>query len=139
MAAEDSEAQKYIADLNKSSAALCTQVHEMFLAAGCNSYVKTIYIGYDIDGEMVAALYGHADHVEVALALAEDHPSSQLIDASHLTWKTLPVAAIGHNAAEVKKFRPLIDEACQRVRTRQHDVNRDNDFFMKAKRERRGR
>ena len=87
----------------------------------------------------MAALYGHADHVEVALALAEDHPSSQLIDASHLTWKTLPVAAIGHNTAEVKKFRPLIDEACQRVRTRQHDVNRDNDFFMKAKRERRGR
>ena len=139
MAAEDSEAQKYIADLNKSSAALCTQVHEMFLTAGCNSYVKTIYVGYDIDGEMVAALYGHADHVEVALALAEDHPSSQLIDASHLTWKTLPVAALGHNAVEVKKFEPLIDEACARVRAGQHDVNRDNDFFIKAKRERRGR
>ena len=139
MSAEDSEAQKYIADLNKSSAALCTQVHEMFLAAGCNSYVKTIYIGYDIDGEMVAALYGHVDHVELALALAEDHPSSQLIDASHLTWKTLPVAAIGHSAVEVNKFRPLIDEACQRVRAGLHDVNRDNEFFMKAKRERKGR
>jgi len=139
MAVEDSEAQKYIADLNNTSAALCTQVHEMFLAAGCNSYVKTIYIGYDIGGEMVAALYGHADHVEVALALAEDHPSSQLIDASHLTWKTLPVAAIGHNAAEVQNFEPLIGEACVRVRAGQHDVNRDNDFFMKAKRERRGR
>jgi hypothetical protein len=139
MSAEDSEAQKYIADLNKSSAALCTQVHEMFLAAGCNSYVKTIYIGYDIDGEMVAALYGHADHVEVALALAEDHPSNQLIDASHLTWKTLPVAAVGHNLAEVKKFEPLIEEACARVRAGQHDVNRDNEFFMKSRRERRGR
>jgi hypothetical protein len=32
----------------------------------------------------------------------------------------------------------LIDEACARVRAGQHDVNRDNDFFMKAKRERRG-
>ena len=138
MASEDVEAQKYIAELNKTSAALCTQVHEMFLAAGCNSYVKTIYIGYDIDGEMVAALYGHSDHVEVALALAEDHPSSQLIDASHLTWKTLPVAAIGHDAAEVKKMGPLIEEACERVRAGQHHVNRDNDFFMKAKRERRG-
>ena len=138
MASEDVEAQKYIAELNKTSAALCTQVHEMFLAAGCNSYVKTIYIGYDIDGEMVAALYGHSDHVEVALALAEDHPSSQLIDASHLTWKTLPVAAIGHDAAEVKKMGPLIEEACERVRAGLHTVNRDNDFFMKAKRERRG-
>lgn len=138
MASEDVEAQKYIAELNKTSAALCTQVHEMFLAAGCSSYVKTIYIGYDIDGEMVAALYGHADHVEVALALAEDHSSSQLIDASHLTWKTLPVAAIGDNAAEVKKFGPLINEACERVRAGQHNVNRDNDFFMKSRRERRG-
>ena len=138
MATNDVEAQQYIAELNKTSAALCTQVHEMFLASGCSSYVKTIYIGYDIDGEMVAALYGHSDHVEVALALAEDHPSSQLIDASHLTWKTLPVAAIGHNAAEVKKFGPLIDEACARVRAGEHHVNRDNDFFVKAKRERRG-
>jgi hypothetical protein len=137
MAGVDFEAQKYIAELNKSSAALCIQVHEMFLAAGCNSYVKTIYIGYDIDGEMVAALYGHAGHVEVALALAEDHSSSQLIDASHLTWKTLPVAAIGHDAVEVKKMGPLIEEACTRVRAGQHLVNRDNDFFMKAKRERR--
>jgi hypothetical protein len=138
MATEDVEAQKYIANLNKSSAALCTQVHEMFLAAGCSSYVKTIYIGYDIDGEMVAALYGHSDHVEVALALAEDHPSSQLIDASHLTWKTLPVAAIGHDAAEVEKMAVLVVEACDRVRAGLHTVNRDNDFFMKAKRERRG-
>ena len=87
---------------------------------------------------MVTALYSHSDHVEVALALAEDHPSGQLIDASHLTWKTLPVAAIGHNAAEVKKMKPLITEACARVRAGKHDVNRDNDFFMKAKRERRG-
>ena len=136
MATEDVEAQKYIADLNKTSAALCTQVHEMFLAAGCSSYVKTIYIGYDIDGEMVAALYGHADHVEVALALAEDHPSSQLIDASHLTWKTLPVAAIGHDAAEVKKMGPLIGEACERIRKGAHGVNRDNDFFIRSRRER---
>lgn len=139
VAVEDSEAQKYIAELNKTAGVLCTQVHEMFLAAGCNSYVKTIYIGYDLDGEMVAALYGHADHVELALALAEDHPSSQLVDASHLTWNTLPVAAIGHDAAEVAQMQPLIEEACARVRAGQHDVNRDNDFFVKAKRERRGR
>jgi hypothetical protein len=139
MTVNDVEAQQYIAELNKTSAALCTQVHEMFLAAGCNSYVKTIYIGYDIGGEMVAALYGHADHVEVALALDEDHPSNQLIDASHLTWKTLPVAAIGHDAAEVKKMAGLVVEAVDRVRSGLHTVSRDNEFFMKSKRERRGR
>jgi hypothetical protein len=139
VATNDVEAQQYIAELNKTSAALCTQVHEMFLAAGCSSYVKTIYIGYDIGGEMVAALYGHADHVEVALALAEDHPSSQLIDASHLTWKTLPVAAIGHDAAEVRKMAGLVVEACDRVRAGLHTVNRDNDFFIRSRRERKGR
>jgi hypothetical protein len=139
VATNDVEAQQYIAELNKTSAALCTQVHEMFLAAGCSSYVKTIYIGYDIGGEMVAALYGHADHVEVALALAEDHPSSQLIDASHLTWKTLPVAAIGHDAAEVGKMAGLVVEACDRVRAGLHTVNRDNDFFIRSRRERKGR
>ena len=138
MKSDDSDARMYIAELNKTSAALCLRVHEMFLEAGCNSYVKTIYIGYDIAGVMVAALYGHADHVELALALAEDHPSSQLIDASHLTWKTLPVAAIGHEAAEVAQMQPLIEEACARVRAGQHDVNRDNEFFLKAKRERKG-
>ena len=87
---------------------------------------------------MVAALYGHVDHVEVALALAEDHPSSQLIDASHLTWKTLPVAAIGYDAAEVEKMTVLVVAACDRVRAGLPTVNRDNDFFMKAKRERHG-
>ena len=138
MAGDDSEAQNYIAELNKSSAALCTQVHEMFIAAGCSSYVKTIYIGYDIDGEMVAALYSHSDHIEVALALAEDHPSGQLIDASHLTWRTLPVSAIVRTVKDLKELSQLVDEACDRVRAGKHDVKRDNEYFMKSRRERRG-
>jgi hypothetical protein len=138
MAIEHSEAEKYIAGLNKTAGALCFAVHEMFLAAGCNSYVKTIYIGYDIDGEMVAALYGHANHVEVALALAEDHPSKLLIDASHMTWKTLPVAAVGQSQDDMAQMSLLVGEACERVRAGSHAVNRDNDYFMKSKRDRRG-
>ena len=127
-----------MSQLNKRSASLCKQVHDMLVANGCSSYVKTIYIGYDIDGEMVAALYGHSDHVEIALALAEDHPASQLIDASHLTWKTLPVAAVGYNETEVLNMRSLIVEACERVREGLHHVNRENAFFIKAKRDRAG-
>ena len=38
-------------------------LHVALLAQGCDSYVKTIYIGYEISGEMVAALYAHADHI----------------------------------------------------------------------------
>ena len=93
---------------------------------------------YDIDGEMVAALYGHADHVEVALALDEQHPSELLVDASHLTWRTLPVSAIVRTVKDLKELSQLVDEACDRVRVGKHDVKRDNEYFMKSRRERRG-
>jgi hypothetical protein len=96
--------------------------------------VKTIYVGYDIGGEMVAALYGHADHVEVALAVAEDHPDTRLLDASHLTWRTLPLALNRKNVSEVSECQALLQEACDRVREQTHDVHRDNDFFVGRKR-----
>jgi hypothetical protein len=98
-----------------------------------------IYIGYDIDGEMVAALYGHIDHVEIALALPEDAEGDLLIDASHLTWRTLPVAALVRNMDDLAPFKQLALDAVGRVRTASHTVNRDNDFFTKSKRERRDR
>jgi hypothetical protein len=101
------------------------------------SYVKTIYIGYDIGGEMVAALYAHADHVEVALALPEDAEGELLVDASHLTWRTLPVAAILKSEADVEQFSKLVSEAVERVADQTHDVKRDNDFFIRSRRERR--
>jgi len=134
-----SEAQTYFAGLNKKVEATGIELDGLFEAEGCASYVKTIYVGYDIGGEMVAALYGHADHVELALALDEDHPADGLIDASHLTWRTLPLAAIVKSSADVKKVRGLIEEACARVREGAHGVNRGNDFFIKSRRDRKGR
>jgi hypothetical protein len=101
--------------------------------------VKTIYIGYDIDGEMVAALYGHIDHVEVALALPEDAEGDLLIDAKHLTWRTLPVAAIVRNKTDIVAFMQLALTAVEGVRTSSHTVNRDNEFFIKSRQERRDR
>jgi len=81
-----SEARDYFAGLNKKVSLIGLDLDALFESEGCASYVKTIYVGYDIGGEMVAALYGHVDHVELALALDEDHPADGLIDASHLTW-----------------------------------------------------
>jgi hypothetical protein len=52
----DVEARSYLDDLNKRVRPIATSLHEALLGLGCVSYVKTIYIGYDIDGEMVAAL-----------------------------------------------------------------------------------
>jgi len=134
-----SEAHDYFVSLNKKVSSVGLDLDAFFDSEGCASYVKTIYVGYDIGGEMVAALYGHADHVELALALAEDHPADGLIDASHLTWRTLPVAAIVKSSADVRRIRGLIEEACARVREGAHGVNRDNEFFIKSRRDRKGR
>ena len=54
-------------------------------------YVKTIYIGVELDGAMVAALYPLKDSLEVVLALDSSHENSKLKDATHLTWRTMPV------------------------------------------------
>lgn len=82
---------------------------------------------------MVAALYGHPSHLEIALALPEDYDSNLLVDASHLTWRTLPVAAVVRDKADLLSLAPLVEEAARRVARQEHDVMRDNDFFMKAR------
>jgi hypothetical protein len=133
------DAQTYLADLNKRVRPIATSLHEALLDLGCESYVKTIYIGYDIDGEMVAALYGRGDHVEIALALPEDAEGDLLIDARHLTWRTLPVAAVVRSKTDLGAFMQLARTAVEGIRNSSHTVNRDNDYFMKSKRERRGR
>lgn len=132
-----SESEEYLQGLGKLVQALARQLDALFVDERCNSYVKTIYIGYDIGGEMVAALYGHADHVEVALALSEFEEHRLLVDATHLTWRTMPVAAIVRTSADAKDVASLIRVACERVRAGAHDVHRDNEFFVRAKRGRR--
>jgi len=135
---ENSDAQAYLSEMNKKFGPLASDLHDVLMKLGCVSYVKTIYIGYDIAGEMVAALYGHSDHVEIALALPEDTVGDLLVDARHLTWRTLPVAAIVRNKTDVLTFTQLASTAVERVRTASHTVNRDNDFFINSRRERRG-
>jgi hypothetical protein len=130
------EASDYLKRLSKNVAPLSKAAHAAFMKEGCTSYVKTIDIGYELDGEMVGALYGHGGHIEVALALPEDAEGSMLIDASHLTWRSLPVAAIARSPEHIGQLKELIAQACQRVRTKQHDVMRDPEFFVKAKRDR---
>ena len=132
-------AEAYIADLNPTTRSIASAVHETLLRLGCTSYVKTIYVGYDVDGEMTAALYAHADHVEIALALPEDTSNTILIDASHLTWRTLPVAAIVRTKDQVSDFETLAAIAIQRVRSKEHNISRDNEYFKRARLQRRSR
>ncbi len=111
-------------------------LHVALLAQGCDSYVKTIYIGYEISGEMVAALYAHANHIELALAVAEDHPNMVLKDASHLTWRALPLALEIRSTEDLILAGELIEEACGRIGGGSHDVGRDNDYFVRLRRDR---
>jgi len=136
MTTNHEDAEAYIASLNGKVRNIALSAHAELLKEGCTSYVKTIYVGYDFNGEMVAALYGHSEYIEVAIALAESYESPVLIDASHLTWRTLPVAAVLKSKADIKMFAPLVKEACKGVLSGEHTVLRDNDFFAAAKRER---
>jgi hypothetical protein len=130
---QESDAASYLHDLNPSVRKLASSIDRIFQQLGCSSYVKTIYIGYQVGDEMVAALYGHSDHVEVALALPEDAEGDSLVDASHLTWRTLPVAAILRRPADIAAFKPLAALSVDRVRSSSHNVNRDSEFFYRAK------
>lgn len=134
---DDIEAQSYISGVNKKYRGLASRLHKGFLQQGCISYVKTIYIGYEIDGKMVGALYRHEDRVEVALALDENRASKVLIDATHLTWRTMPVAAVVKIESDLEESLPLVEEACNRVRTGKNTLSRSNEFFAEAKKKRR--
>ena len=137
--ANHSDADAYIQGLNPAMAKLAGLVHQVFADEGCSSYVKTIYVGYDFDGEMVAAMYGHPDHIEVALALPEDAEGRLLVDASHLTWRTLPVAARIRVKDDLPELTGLVRTSTKRVRSREHSVLRDNDYFIRSRKERRSR
>src|ERR1035437_4140335 len=126
---------KLLGKLNKVLKPLGTALHKQLVKAGCTTYVKTIYIGYDLNGIMVAALYPHIDRVEIALALPDSHESGLFIDATHLTWKTLPVAVVLNNEEDLAEASVLVEEACQRIKDGVHDVERPNDYFMKSRRE----
>ena len=133
---DDSEAQEYISGVNKKYRKLAASLHQCFMSQGCISYVKTIYVGYEIEGKMVAALYRHEDRVEIALALDENHISQILIDATHLTWRTMPVAAVVRNDHDLKRSLHLVVEASNRVRTGKNTLSRSNAFFAEAKKKR---
>jgi hypothetical protein len=114
--------------------AVDTELH----AAGATAEhdVKTIYISYMVRDQMVAAVYPRSQEIEVALALPEDHPSSLLRDATHLTWRTLPVSVVLTDPADARAAVPLVHEAVERVMSGNHDVHRENEHFISRRRER---
>ena len=126
----------YLAQTSAKVRKLVDAICGQFTDEGCSLYVKTIYIGADLNKQMVGAIYAHKSNVEVALALPEDATHLLLEDASHLTWRTLPVLAKVESAKDVKALKELVGQACQRIRESDHDVYLDDDFFVEARRRR---
>lgn len=125
------DAEHMIRDQPPGIKKLVEQIYtELVDRHGCLAYVKTIYIGFEIQGEMVAALYTHPKMIEIALALPEDRESRLLVDATHLTWRSLPVAAELTTDDQLVDLLPLLAESAQRVRDSTHDVNRDPEHFI---------
>lgn len=108
----------------------------LLVGNGCKPYVKTIYVGYELDGSMVAAAYPRGGWTEVALALPDDFDPGRLVDATHLTWPTLPVAMEVRRSPDIKACCAFASEALERVRHGQHDVSRPPEFFQSRVRRR---
>jgi hypothetical protein len=105
------------------------RVDDLLKALGCVAYVKTIYIGYKVGGQMVAAVYPHPGRVEIALALPEDHPSALLKDGTHLTWRSLPVSLDLRSDEDLERANGLVREAYDRVATGRHTTELPIDRF----------
>jgi hypothetical protein len=112
---------------------LAETFHTAITELGCTSYVKTIYIGYQLGDQMVAALYPRGGSIEVAFALAEDHADMRLVDATHLTWPTLPLSASVSLLEELPWLIAHAAEAVARVNGNLHGVRRPNEHFQGRK------
>ena len=124
--------EHYFALRGKKLSPVGQKMHRRLVKNGCDFYIKTIYIGYEIGGNMVAAIYAHSDHIEIALALDEDHSEPALKDASHLTWRTLPLSLEVRSLPDSDMAENLIDEACERIEAGTHSVSRDNEHFARS-------
>ncbi len=97
---------------------------------GCDVYVKTIYVGFSIDGAMVSALYPRSDCLEIALALPEDIEGTEFKDATHLTWPTMPVCIEVRTRDDERMAAAHLRVAASNVRAGAHDVRRPNEHFI---------
>ena len=129
----------FIANAPNRVRALLRSIDLAFTAYGCTSYAKTIYLGFELNQEMIAAAYPLTESVDLALALPEDHPSPLLKDATHLTWKTMPVLLRLDPNDELGAVEPLLREAFDGVAQGRHAVNRPNEHFAARRRSLQGR
>lgn len=124
------EVEHFLATCPQQSQGLFRSIHEALVKLGCTAYASTIYMGYEQAGTIVAAVYPHRESVEIALALPEDHPSALLKDATHLTWRTMPVAVEVTFPTDFVYVLGLLEEASGRVARGENQVELPIERFM---------
>ena len=128
------EAHNFLNGIEKKELrALANELHHHLMKDTVIDYVKTIYIGYEFQGEMFAALYRNTSAIEVALPLAEDESGPLIMDASHLTWRTLPLMIHVTSSSQLPQAFSIIDRSFDRLNTGLHKVNRTNEYFIARK------
>lgn len=124
------EAQELVSSVPKPLQRTFAACYAMLVdQCGCDAYVKTIYVGFTLGDEMVAAIYPRRDHLEVAMALDENVEGDEFKDATHLTWPTMPVALEIHDVKDTDLALRHLREALRRIATNEHHVRRANEHF----------
>ena len=99
------DAEQLLAESPPAIRKVMAAAYEYFVSeAGCDPYVKTIYVGFML--------------------------GPGLLDAAHLTWRTMPVAVEVRDVADLKAVRDYMATAVERVRTGAHDVELPQERFM---------
>jgi hypothetical protein len=125
------DAKKLFSGVNAPLMPTFTELYDYLVKRlKCHPSMKTIYVSFSLKGDMVASAHPqHGQAIELALALPVEHKSELLYDASHLKWRTLPVAVKLTTPASLKGALPLMEEAARRVRTGEHSVSISNQRF----------
>lgn len=129
------DAQLFISGIEKKPLrSLALELHNHLAKESVVDYVKTIYVGYEFQGEMFAALYRNTGAIEVALPLSENDAGPLIMDASHLTWRTLPLMIHVTHSSQLPEAFAVIDRAFDRLKSGLHHVHRSNEYFIARKR-----
>lgn len=118
-----------LADLPTTLRSLGRDIDAYLTGRNCDPYVKTIYVGYTLGTSMVAAVYPESDRLVIALAVDQPADGEFLIDATDLTWPTMPVAAVVRTETQLKRTLTLLDLAIDGVSKGEHTINRPPEFF----------
>jgi hypothetical protein len=111
------------------------RVDDFLTECGLSPDVKTIYVSYtDEDRNLVAAVHPDPTSrtIEIALSIPGDNESDLTYDATHLKWRTLPLAIrLGPDDQVTDEVQALLEAAISNAPS---SVPRPSEDFEKISR-----